>query len=204
MKSSSKLFLSIALIFISIVSIGQNAKNQEIINKALSSETIKNQFEVLLSKSGDYQGYKNIKHNNLRKFKINFLDSLLATDKKYDVANTEINSQKTEIASLKSEIVTINESLAKVTDEKDTVGLFGMRLTKQAYNVSLWSIIGALLATTLLLLFKYKSSNKLTKSTKLSFNEVEEEFETHKKKSLEREQVLRRKLQDEINRQRNV
>ena len=194
----------LVLSIFSLSSFGQGIQNQEIINKALANETIKNQFEVLTSKSNNFKEFKNIKLYNLSKFKANFLDTLKAIDKKFITANTKISDQKNEIEKLKSEIVTINSSLTNVTDEKDSIGILGIRTTKQNYNFILWSIISALLATTLLLSFKYKTSNKATKQANTSFAEIENDFETHKKKSLEREQVLRRKLQDEINKQNNV
>ncbi len=200
-----RIILSVLILFLFTVSVfGQGIQNQEIINKALANETIKNQFEVLLSKSNNFQQFKNIKLYNLNKFKANFLDTLKAIDNKFTIANTKISTQKSEIEKLKSEIATINGNLSEVTSEKDNIGLFGIQTTKHNYNLILWSIICALLATTLFLSFKYKSSNRATKQAKTSFAEVENEFETHKKKSLEREQVLRRKLQDEINKKRNV
>lgn len=200
-----KIILSVLVLFLFTVSIfGQGIKSQEIINNALAKETIKNQFEILLSKSNNFQQFKNIKLYNINKFRTNFLDTLKAIDIKFTVANTKISTQKSEIEKLKSEIATINGNLNMVTDEKDNIGLFGIKTTKHNYNLILWSIICALLATTLFLSFRYKSSNRATKQAKTSFAEVENEFETHKKKSLEREQVLRRKLQDEINKKRNV
>ena len=52
-------------------------------------------------------------------------------------------------------------------------------------------------------IFKFSKSNVLTKEAKSNLIEVEQEFEQHRKKTLEREQKLRRQLQDEINKQRN-
>ncbi|MEE9349384.1 MAG: tRNA (guanine-N1)-methyltransferase [Flavobacteriaceae bacterium] len=203
-KITSPRLLVILIVLTSISTFAQSAKNQEIISKALKNETIKNQFEILTSKSGDFQDYKNLKHFNLNKFKSNFSDSLLAIDNKFKTAYAKIDSQKVEIENLKSQISSINENLDTVTLEKDSINILGFKMTKSTYNVSLWSLIGTLLATTLLLLFKFKTSNKATKIARNSYAEVETDFETHKKGSLEREQVLRRKLQDEINKQRGV
>ncbi len=204
MKKQFQLIITITFLLFSTIIIGQGIKNQTLITKALANESIKNQFEILTSKSGDFQDFKNLKHANLNKFKANFLDSLKAFDVKYNSTLAKINSQKTEIKELQSNVKIINDNLTLVTAEKDSVGLFGMRMTKNTYNVLLWSIISGLLLTTLLLFYKFRTSNTATKFAKNSFNEIESEFESHKKKSLEREQLLRRKLQDEINKQRNV
>ncbi len=204
MNNLKRFFLTPILLLLMIFSFGQSAKNQTTISQALAKETIKNQLDILIKKSPEFQGFNNLRKTNLSKFKANFNDTLKAIEMKFSKANTIISSQKSEISKLKSEIETINNNLTKITSEKDSVNLFGLQMTKNTYNVLLWSIIGALLATTLLLLFKFNTSNRTTKQTKTSFTEIENEFETHKKSSLEREQVLRRKLQDEINKQRNV
>jgi uncharacterized MnhB-related membrane protein len=189
---------------ISISTFGQNDKKQAIINKALKSESIKNQFEILIEKSPTFQNFKNIRFQNLNKFKSNLLDSLKAFDKKHVVANAKIEEQRKEIEKLNKSIESINSNLSSVTEEKDNIDVFGIRTTKATYNTTLWSIILGLLLTTIIFLFKFRSSNKQTKEAKTSFKEIEDEFDTHRKNSLEREQVLRRKLQDEINKQRNI
>jgi hypothetical protein len=204
MKITATSILFLTILFFTLVSFGQNPKNQEVITKSLKSESIQNQFNTLVTKSNDWHEFKLIKRINLNKFKANFLDSLKASNQKYLVATTKIQDQKKQIETLNNDIAKVNGDLSTVNSEKDSMGLFGLRLSKSSYNILLWSIVLGLLFTTLFFLFRFNNSNAITKQTKASFNEIEEEFETHKKNSLEREQVLRRKLQDEINRQRNV
>jgi len=200
-----KLILLVAILqFTFTVSYSQGALNQSIINESLAKETIENQFNTLVSKSPSFQNFKNIRMVNLNKFTRNFKDSIVATNKKFSEAYKQINTQKTEIGNLKNQISTINNDLVTVTEEKNSIGFYGIKMSKTSYNILLWSIIFGLFATTLFLFFRFKNSNSITKQAKSSFLEVEHEFETHKKKSLEREQVLRRQLQDEINKQRNV
>jgi len=197
-------YILLVVVMFGINAFGQTIKKQELINNALANSDIQTQFEVLIENSPTFQQFKNIKLHNLAKYKANFLDSLKNTDNKYRIANTEIAKQRTEINVLKSKIEEINNNLAVVNEEKNSIHLFGIQTTKNIYNTILWSIILGLLATTFVFLFRFKSSNSQTKNAKNLFNEIEKEFETYKKKSLEREQVLRRKLQDEINKQRNV
>ena len=77
--------------------------------------------------------------------------------------------------------------------------LFGMQLGKTNYNVLMWSIVAALFALLIFFILKFKGSNSLTRDAKLKLEEVEAEFEEHRKIALEREQKVRRQLQDEIN-----
>ena len=55
----------------------------------------------------------------------------------------------------------------------------------------------------LFFIFKFFKNNVITKEAKNNLIDVEQELDAHRKKSLEREQKLRRQLQDEINKQRN-
>jgi hypothetical protein len=56
-----------------------------------------------------------------------------------------------------------------------------------------------LLAFLIFFVFRFKSSNTLTNQAQKLLNETEEEFETYKRVAIEREQKVRRELQDEIN-----
>jgi hypothetical protein len=63
----------------------------------------------------------------------------------------------------------------------------------------LFSTIGILILGLFLFIVKFKNSNIITKQTKLKLSEIEQEFDTYRQKKLEEQQLLRRKLQDEIN-----
>ena len=68
----------------------------------------------------------------------------------------------------------------------------------------MWGIIGLLVLVVLFLLFKFKNRNTINQATPFNHPETDEEFETHRQQALEREQQLRRKLQDEINKNKNA
>ncbi|MDP4989114.1 MAG: hypothetical protein NWP54_03060, partial [Polaribacter sp.] len=107
-------------------------------------------------------------------------------------------------------ITYLNESINKTQLElenalskKDTISFLGIPLSKLAYNLILWTIIIGLSGGLGFFIFKFFRSNVLTKQAQENLITVEEEFEAHRKKALEREQKLRRQLQDEINKHRN-
>ncbi|MCB0431897.1 MAG: tRNA (guanine-N1)-methyltransferase, partial [Mangrovimonas sp.] len=66
----------------------------------------------------------------------------------------------------------------------------------------LWGIIGILLALLGFFIYKFKNSNTITKESKKALADIELEFEEHRKVALEREQKVRRQLQDELNKQK--
>ncbi len=61
-------------------------------------------------------------------------------------------------------------------------------------------VLAALLA---LFIFKFNQSNIITKQVKVRLQETEDEFDAHRKRALEREQKVMRKLQDEINKRKD-
>ena len=75
-------------------------------------------------------------------------------------------------------------------------------MSKAGYNVLMWSIIAGLLILLLFFIFKFKNSNAITRQAKFALAETEEEFEEHRKRALEREQKVMRRLQDELNKQK--
>ena len=107
-------------------------------------------------------------------------------------------------------IAYLNETLTQKTLELDnalfkenSISLFGATLNKYTYSFILWTIIIGFGAGIVFFVFKFLKSNVIAKQAQDSLLIVEEEFEIHRKNSIEREQKLRRQLQDEINKHRN-
>ena len=84
------------------------------------------------------------------------------------------------------------------------MSLLGLQMSKTSYNILMWTIIGGLLTLLLIFIFKFKNSNSVTKAAKKALAETEEEFEEHRRSALEREQKVRRQLQDELNKQKGI
>ena len=77
-------------------------------------------------------------------------------------------------------------------------------MSKPTYKLIVWSFVGVLIVLLSFFIFKFKNSNVLTLEAKKALAEMEEEFENHRRRALEREQKVMRKLQDEINKQRKA
>ena len=56
--------------------------------------------------------------------------------------------------------------------------------------------------TILCIIYTLKNSNIITKQTNHKLTEIEQEFDSYRQKKLEEQQILRRKLQDEINKKK--
>src|SRR3546814_14452664 len=65
----------------------------------------------------------------------------------------------------------------------------------------MWGVILWLGALLLFFIYRYKRNHIVTAEAMRNLEETRQEFETHRKKALEREQKLNRRLPDELNTQ---
>jgi len=135
----------------------------------------------------------------LDKLRQNVLDTLKVYATKENELKTTISGHETTIASLNKKLEETTNNLAGVTEEKDSMSFLGMLVSKGTYNTILWTIITGLLGLLLFFIYKFRRSNILTQEAKTSLSEVEDEYEDHRRRALEREQKISRQLQDEIN-----
>jgi tetrahydromethanopterin S-methyltransferase subunit B len=170
---------------------------------SLNSGTIDNQFEFVIRRSNSWQDYKTVKKTWLYTLKAHTLDSLKAVHKDLADTKTVVSKQEEEIASLKSSLSNTESSLNATNEEKDNITLFGAQMSKASYKILMWSIIAGLFAFLLFFIYKFKGSNSATRDAKHKLGEVESEFEEHRRNALEREQKVRRQLQDELNKQKS-
>ncbi len=173
---------------------------------SLNSGTIENQFDFVIQKSYTYKGngkvYKNVERYKLDALKAHTLDSLKAIKEQLNSTKQLVSNQDKEIDVLKTNLADTNATLTQTNLEKNSMSLFGMLMSKTGYNVLMWSIVAGLLALLLFFIFKFKNSNAITRQAKFALAETEEEFEEHRKRALEREQKVMRRLQDELNKQK--
>lgn len=172
--------------------------------KIVKPNTIENQFDEIYRTSTNYQTYKVISKDKYNLLKQNALDSIEKSKKAYLKQENLLKNEHNSIAQLKEKLATTQKDLQKSLQNENSISLAGLSLDKTNYNIILWSIIVVLITVWAFFVFKFLRSNILTKEAQENLLNVEKEFEIHRKKSIEREQKLRRKLQDEINKQRNA
>lgn len=200
MQSIKSSLLTLIVFLAFSITYAQGTQNKDDEKLSLTEGTLDNQFDYVIKESNDWhRDYKVIKTNWLRTLKSHTLDSLKIYKVDISQKQTVIDSQANEIASLKSNLTATQSSLDETRAEKDNMSLFGLQMSKTGYSLVMWTIIGLLFALLLMFIFKFKNSNAVTKQAKKTLAETEEEFEEHRRNSLEREQKVRRQLQDEIN-----
>lgn len=186
--------LLVAFVFSSSIFYSQSTQ------KFIDTGSVKNQFDYLINESTNYyQDQRVVKNQWLLKLKKNVTDSISKNKNTIDIHKNNILNQQKEIDSLKttlSEIEAINETL---NTEQQQISFLGIPMNKSAFKTITYGLILVFIGLFAFFFFKFKQSNTITKEAKLALKEVEEEFEEHRAKALEREQKVMRRLQDELN-----
>ena len=172
--------------------------------QSINEGSIIDQFEFVIKKSTNWtdekgQSYEVIKRNMMLTLKAHTLDSLNAIQARLDYTKNIVSTQQKEINTLKTDLAKTEDSLASTNLEKDSLVFLGIQMSKSNYSLLIWSIIAALVVFLLLFIYKFKNSNVVTKATKSALVEMENEFTAHRRIALDREQKVKRQLQDLIN-----
>ena len=188
------ILLSALFIGFSLTSFSQNEENKN----------LDQQFKELIESSNSYQAYKVIKHSKLKILQKDIRDSINVLEKTISNSQLLIADQKAKIDSSLQVIEGLNTKLAETQKQVDNINILGISTNKSSYSTIMWTIVILLVFTALILFFIYKKGNRKTKEAKAKFLETEQELEGLRKRSLEREQKIRRELQDEINKNRST
>lgn len=160
-------------------------------------------FDSIYTISNSYDRYKIIKKIYFQDLKRQSLDSVENYKQQLIEKESLLKLEIQNFESLKAQAnltqIALNQSLQK----ENSITLFGAAMSKKNYNLILWSIVLLLLLGLCYYIYKFNNNKHLTKNSQNSLTEIEQELTAYRKRSLENEQKLRRKLQDEINKQRN-
>ncbi|MFC2126793.1 hypothetical protein ACFLRU_00285 [Bacteroidota bacterium] len=194
-----KQFLYFVLTLLFIAPFATQGQRKKMENPFENKGNIESRFEYLYKTSTNYLEYKVITKSGFITLQKNVKDSISSLKNSLISINQKVTKQSSEIAELQNELLNKNNELNSIRLQKDSIGFFGIQLSKKNYNLIILLIITSLLVTTGFFIFKYKESLFLTKEAQKSLEETQREFIIHQKKSLERQQLLNRKLLDEIN-----
>ncbi|MEO0571792.1 MAG: tRNA (guanine-N1)-methyltransferase [Bacteroidota bacterium] len=182
-----------------------HAQNQDSQNNT-DDTSIQGQFETLIRKSTNYRQngkrYEVVRLLELNALQKNVLDSLETANSSISTLKATIAENETAITSLNTKLDETTKSLGRITEEKDSMPFFGSLVSKSTYKLIVWSIIIGLLIFLALFIFKFRNSNSLTQQAKTALADLEEEYEQHRRRALEREQKISRELHDERNKNR--
>ncbi len=160
---------------------------------------LQQQFDEMVRVSNRYQTFRVVRQGFLDAFMANVSDSISGYTTEIEALTATIGEQKATIDNQAKEIADRDGRITSLTEEKDSISLLGISLTKITYNVLLCSIIGLLLALLFFALARMQVAVTSGKEARLAREKTAEELERSRKSRLEVEQTLRRQLQDERN-----
>ena len=187
------------LIFCLLMSI--DTFSQKTTNDTLS---LSKQFEQAYRRSSSYKEFKVIRKSTFQNLKKNTLDSIKIIDEKLKIENQKNTRLEQEINSVAKIRLEQDLELSEAILEKNTIYFVGLKLRKNTFKIIIWSIFLILIILICYFAYQLKDGIKITSQAKKELTSVEEEFNSYKKKSLVRDQKMRRQLQDEINKQRGI
>ena len=163
--------------------------------------SIEGQFQDLIKKSNNYQGYKVVKKEKLYTLRSNVSDSIKGFKQEINSLD-EKTLQNSSIDQLTRELESTKKELAIYINKEKVINVLGILIQKSTYNLFVFFSLGFLLLIIVLLFVRFKNGYNMIKTTKEKLEETDNEFENFRQRSLEREQKIRRKLQDELNKQK--
>ena len=164
--------------------------------------TLEGVFQQLIDRSGAWQNFKMLDRGKLAAFQRSMTDSINGVRSQLVAEKQKVKENEATIKELNDKITEIQAALNQTKDQKDSVNFFGLLISKSLYNTIMWSIVLALASLLVLYIYKFSNGNVVTKKSINDLNELQEEYENYRKAAIEREQKVRRQLQDEINKHR--
>lgn len=188
------IFLSIIFLFFGIsFAFSQDSTATQ---NSLSSGTITSQFDYIYRVSNNFQEYEVIKKSNLEQLKANVLDSIGTISKEVADLKLHMSTLDDSVVIVKDLLVAEIEQKNQAIADRDNFSFLGVGIEKSAYSSMMWVLVLILAGALAFFALQYfRSSSKITKAQK-DLIDVQEEFEQHRKNTLERERKLKRELID--------
>ena len=190
LRHFSGLFLAIALcfpLFVQAQSTGSGAPS------------LREQFDAMVRGSTRYQQYRVVPQTELNAFMAAVADTLDTREREIEKLDSTIAAQTRKITEQAATIDSRDQQIEQLQAEKDGIYLLGILVNKTTYNAILWTIILAALAGLIFFFLRARLAVSTSRELRREKEELTAELDAAKKRRLEVEQELRRKLQDEIN-----
>lgn len=171
-------------------------------------DTVKNtdpslsgQYKFMLSRTRtSADGYKMVAGYRLDQLWKSVGDTLRKERAERKSLQQKLTEQEKTVNYLKTEISGKEASLTENTNKVNEIRFLGIPFEKGTYNIIVWSVIGVLAIALIIIIVRSGKSISEAKHRTQLYNEVAEEYQAFKSKSVEKERKLARELQDERNR----
>lgn len=179
----------LAIFCLSMVSV-QSLNAQYVTPAILDTASLESQLTYIQERTRIYNDFRAIREDIFLKMKGNALDSLNEAKLEIATLNSRLTERNFQIEKLNSDLGRAKNERDEAIRNKDSFSFLGMQLNKILYNTIVWFIILGLAVLVVILFLLYKRTRIVTVQTKKEFDEIQNEFETHKKSSREKYEKL--------------
>lgn len=187
--------LSLVLVF-SVFQLSTMAQDTTSVQNSLNSGTISSQFDYIYRVSNGFQEYEVVKKANLEKLKSNVTDSIRVLRKEIADLKLKQNSVSDSLANFSEVLEKVNQEKEAAILEKDSFSFLGIAIEKNLYSTIMWLLVAGLAAAMAFFSVQYVRSFGRVKKAQKDLEDVQAEFDQHRKNALERERKLKRELID--------
>lgn len=198
MRNFTMLAILVAVFSIGNV-FGQSTTTRVPPKGSLTSGTIDSQFVYLYAISRTENGIEYVRRPNLEQIRKNVADTIRALTQEIADLKAKEGNRQTAVEAMTDSLTLVQEELQTAQREKDSFSFIGISLKKSTYSLIMWGIVLLLAATLAIFIYRFNQSHVVTRDTKKAIADLQDEFDQHRKKAMEKEQKLKRQLQDEIN-----
>ena len=193
MKKINRSILFFILFSLTFITAAQDSSESQ---NSLQSGTIDSQFDYVYEVSNNFQEYKVVKRSNLDQLKTNILDSMQTMRAEVLDLKNQIRSQNDSITAIKQHFEQSEIEKQEAIDAKDNFSFLGMGIHKAVYSSIMWILVGGLAFALAFFSFQYFKSFRKIQKAQRDLADLQEEFDQHRKNTLERERKLKRELID--------
>jgi len=193
MKPSLLIFSLLCFLSFGIIAQDTDTESQP------AATTLEEQFTQLKESSNTHGNYKIIRETKLNAFWAGVTESIAGTKEQLQATQAKVNELQTELEGIKKDMAAKDKELSAHQHATTHINVLGIDVLKETFLYVFWGIISFLVLALLIIGYRFKENNRVTSTTRKENNSLKEEMEEFKKRSLEKEQKLRRELQTERN-----
>ncbi len=168
------------------------------LQQKLKTAPLDSQFVYLnLQSRNQDKDFKIIRKTNLDIIRQNVKDSLSIYKKQISGLTGDASSTEGSLQTLQDSVTNLSAALQTEQQKTDSISFLGIQFSKSSYHTMVWVIIIVLAIALFGILAAFRKAKVDTEESKNTVDELQEELQTLRKKSMEREQLLKRQLLDE-------
>jgi len=164
-----------------------------------SAPSLGQQYQEMISKAESYNEYKVIKNSVLGQYNKAVQDTIALSKTTITSLENKVDEQANQITQHSSKITSLENQLAESEKLRNSLTFLGIPFGKSLYHAIVWIIIGVLALFSTFAYSSFVRGNIVTKKTLKDKENIEIQFEEHRKTTHEKQLKMARELQTERN-----